>query len=131
MYVEVGGDEIRRYRDLLYTRWRDGAFVAYVDVVDGVAAFAGDVVKKMRGEGVVEFFTRYCHYKEREQQIALDAWEIVKEIDWEKGHRYNRYFDHCNNESRWAYSLDYTQEYGGHGICHDTGSPLSRLACTY
>jgi hypothetical protein len=57
--VEVGADEIRRHRDLLYTRWRGGAFVAFVDAAEGAAAFAGGAVQERRGEGEVPFYRRY------------------------------------------------------------------------
>jgi hypothetical protein len=56
--MDVGAEEIRRYRDLLYTRWRAGAFIAFVDVAEGAATFAGGAVQERRGEGEVPFFPR-------------------------------------------------------------------------
>jgi hypothetical protein len=102
MYVEVGGDEIRRYRNMIYTRWRNGAFVAYVDVAEGAAAFAGGTVKEKKGDGDVPFFTEFYSTKKEIQNMANAEWGVVDVIDYD-GLRYNNYVDYYNyGKSTWA-----------------------------
>jgi hypothetical protein len=103
-----GGDEIRRYGGLLYTRWGGGAFVEYVDVAEGEAAFAGGAVTKKRGEGDVPFFTQYYQTKEVHKKMAGGDSGNETYMDYsETALRINHYVDYYNNGGEWwAYCND-------------------------
>jgi hypothetical protein len=103
--VENGGDEIRRYGGLLYTRWLGGAFVEYVDVAEGTAAFAGGSVEEKRGEGRVPCYTHYYQTKEVCQNMANGDTGMVTTIDKKNGLRYNYYVDCYNSgDEGWGQS---------------------------
>jgi hypothetical protein len=100
--VENGGDEIRQYGGLLYTRWLGGAFVEYVDVAEGEAAFAGGAVTKKRGEGDVPFFTQYYQTKEVHTKMAGGDSGNVTYMDYsDTALRINHYVDYYNNGGQW------------------------------
>ena len=99
--VQDGAGEIRRYGGLLYTRWRDGV-VAFVDVAEGAAAFAGGAVKKKRGEGDVPFFTQYYQTKEVYKNLAGGDSGYETYMDHgEKAERINHYVDYYNDGKEW------------------------------
>jgi hypothetical protein len=101
----VSGDEIRRYGGLLYTRWRGGAFVEYVDVAEGENVFAKGAEEEKRGEGRVPCYTHYYQTKEVCQNMANGDTGMVTTIDKKNGLRYNYYVDCYNSgEEGWGQS---------------------------
>ena len=106
-----GGDEIRRYGGLLYTRWGGGAFVEYVDVAEGEAAFAGGAVTKKRGEGDVPFFTQYYQTREVHENMAGGDSGTVTYMDYsDTALRINHYVDDYNDGGEWWAYCNYKNE---------------------
>jgi hypothetical protein len=68
--------EVRRYRDLLYTKWQDGKFVEFVYAIDGQALFEErkSTLQTMKGGGGKLPFYTVCFESEKEY------------ITWSTGH---------------------------------------------
>lgn len=97
---ENNGSEIRRYRELLYTKWQNGEFVDFEYVVEGDALFGKSTPEKMRG-GVGEempYYTLYFGTHRVHRWLAGGDSGEVKEVD-PTGNRINIYVDNYNDES--------------------------------
>ena len=97
---EKNGSEIRRYRELLYTKWQNGEFVDFEYVVEGDALFGKRTPEKMRG-GVGEempYYTLYFDTHWVHRWLAGGDSGEVKEVD-PTGNRINVFVDNYNDES--------------------------------
>lgn len=47
--TDQDGSQVRRYDDLVYTRWRAGSFVEFVNAIEGVTLFQADFESKPAG----------------------------------------------------------------------------------
>ena len=57
--VTKGEDAIRRYRGVVYTKWRNGKFVEFVYAIDGAALFEESELTMTEGggDGAVPWYT--------------------------------------------------------------------------
>jgi hypothetical protein len=104
---EKNRSEIRRYRELLYTKWQNGQFVDFEYVVEGDALFGKSTPEKMR-VGVGEelpFYTLYFGTHWVERRFAGGDGGGVKEVD-PTGNRINIYVDNYNDETH-SWLCDY------------------------
>jgi hypothetical protein len=99
---EKNGSEIRRYRELLYTKWQNGEFVDFEYVVEGDALFGKSTPEKMRG-GVGEempYYTLYFGTHRVHRWLAGGDSGYVREVD-PKGDRINVFVDNYNDETHY------------------------------
>ena len=73
--VTKGEDAIRRYRGVVYTKWRNGKFVEFVYAIDGAALFEENELTMTEGggDGAVPCYT-YAVGAQRERGRA-EGWE--------------------------------------------------------